>query len=156
MFTTAKLVLANQLTVQLPTTTAFHYLLEWRSVDSSPSVPPTLTVLAHLLAYALIQEAAYYYVHRLLHASGPLYRAVHKVHHQQMAPVAISALYCHPAEHLLANVAPVLLGPLVMGSHRCTVVLWLLLAHFISLNDHSGYHFPGFPSPQFHDYHHLK
>ncbi|XP_017463115.1 PREDICTED: fatty acid hydroxylase domain-containing protein 2-like, partial [Rhagoletis zephyria] len=151
---TAKLALLNQLTVQLLTTVAYHFLLVWRGLDESPRVPPVATMLSHLLVYVLVQETSFYYLHRLLHR-GRLYRYVHKVHHYWQAPIAISAIYCHPAEHLLANLVPVLLGPLVMGSHRCTISLWLMLVHFVTLNDHSGYHFPMMPSPEFHDYHHL-
>ena len=36
------------------------------------------------------------------------------------------------------------------------VYLWNLLAILNTLNAHSGYHFPFFPSPEAHDYHHLK
>ena len=34
--------------------------------------------------------------------------------------------------------------------------LWYMLALFNTLNAHSGYHFPLFPSPESHDFHHLK
>ena len=36
------------------------------------------------------------------------------------------------------------------------VYLWNILAILNTLNSHSGYHFPFFPSPEAHDYHHLK
>ena len=152
---TAKLALKNQLTVQLITTICYHFLIEYRGMDINPRVPPVGTILTHLLAFALIQETSFYYLHRLLH-QGKLYRVVHKIHHYWQAPIAIAAIYCHPFEHFLANLVPVLLGPLVMGSHRATISIWLILVHVVTLNDHSGYHFPMMPSPEFHDYHHLK
>jgi len=34
--------------------------------------------------------------------------------------------------------------------------LWYCLALLSTLNAHSGYHFPFFPSPEAHDFHHLK
>lgn len=77
---TAKLALFNQLTVQLATSLVYHYLIEYRGMDTSPLVPPVSTILLHLLAFALIQETAFYYLHRLLHR-GKLYRVVHKIHH---------------------------------------------------------------------------
>lgn len=43
-----------------------------------------------------------------------------------------------------------------MGSHLATSWLWFSLAILRTLNDHSGYHLPGFPSPEAHDYHHMK
>ena len=152
---TAKLALKNQLTVQLATTVGYHYVMKKRGMDINPRVPSVTTILFHLGAFALIQETSFYYLHRLLH-QGILYRVVHKIHHYWQAPIAIAAIYCHPFEHFLANLVPVLLGPLVMGSHRCIIAIWLILVHTITLNDHSGYHFPIMPSPEFHDYHHLK
>src|SRR5699024_864971 len=119
----------------------FYLLTRLRPLGSSCRVPPLGTIFYHLLVFALIQEASFYYLHRALH-HGKLYRHVHKINHFWQAPIAISALYCHPAEHFLANLVPVLLGPLVMASHRATIALWLLIVHFVTLNDHSGYHFP--------------
>lgn len=152
---TAKLSLFNQLTTQFLTSIGYHFLIEWRGMDNSPLVPPVATILTHLLVFAFIQETSFYYLHRLLH-QGRFYRSIHKIHHYWQAPIAIAAIYCHPIEHFLANLLPVLLGPLVMGSHRSIISIWLIIVHIVTLNDHSGYHFPLMPSPEFHDYHHLK
>jgi sterol desaturase/sphingolipid hydroxylase (fatty acid hydroxylase superfamily) len=43
-----------------------------------------------------------------------------------------------------------------MGSHVATAWLWFTLALLSTLNAHSGYHLPFFPSPEAHDFHHLK
>jgi methylsterol monooxygenase len=48
------------------------------------------------------------------------------------------------------------MGVLICGSHIATMYLWTTLAILNTLNAHSGYHFPFFPSPESHDYHHLK
>lgn len=66
------------------------------------------------------------------------------------------ALYAHPFEHFLSNLFPVFLGPFICGSHVATAWVWYLLALFTTLNTHSGYHFPLMPSPEAHDFHHLK
>jgi methylsterol monooxygenase len=34
--------------------------------------------------------------------------------------------------------------------------LWLFIAVFVTIQVHSGYHFPFLPSSEFHDFHHLK
>lgn len=49
----------------------------------------------------------------------------------------------------------VFLGPLLCRSHIVTWWIWFTLATTFTIIHHSGYHLPGFPSPQFHDYHHL-
>lgn len=92
---------------------------------------------------------------RLLHHPR-LYRHVHKRHHEWTAPIAITAVYCHPVEHALCNLAPPLLGVLLLGSHPATAWLWFSVALLSSLNAHSGFHLPFFPSPEAHDYHHLR
>eukprot|EP01136_Pigoraptor_vietnamica_P029353 Opistho-1_new@87445 len=78
------------------------------------------------------------------------------MHHEWTAPIGISALYCHPLEFFLSNLFPIIIGPLVMGSHLLTMWLWFSLAIIVTVNVHSGYHFPLMPSPEFHDFHHLK
>ncbi|XP_065180902.1 fatty acid hydroxylase domain-containing protein 2-like [Sycon ciliatum] len=44
---------------------------------------------------------------------------VHKVHHEWTAPISISGLYCHPVEHYLSNILPVMAGPVLLESHVC-------------------------------------
>lgn len=72
------------------------------------------------------------------------------------APIAITAIYCHPVEHFFSNIFPPFLGVYLIGSHITTAWLWFCLAIMNTLNAHSGYHLPFFPSPEAHDFHHLK
>lgn len=157
MLKTAKVAIVIQSTVQLPVFLLSHYLIEWRSIDNSPRIPGLGTMLAHLLGFIFVQEVSLYYIHRILHANRVLYQKVHRIHHYfREELMAFSTFYCHPVEHLFSSVIPVLLGPLLLGSHRCTIALWLVLVHIVTLNDHSGYDFPGFLSSHFHNYHHFK
>ena len=81
---------------------------------------------------------------------------IHKTHHEWTAPIGIVSIYAHPLEHAVANLMPPALGPLLLGSHLATAWLWFALAIMSTTVAHSGYHLPFFPSPEAHDYHHLK
>lgn len=56
----------------------------------------------------------------------------------------------------VSNMLPVMVGPLAMGSHLSSITVWLSMALIITTLTHCGYHLPFLPSPEFHDYHHLK
>ncbi|KAF6081122.1 fatty acid hydroxylase domain containing 2 [Phyllostomus discolor] len=111
--------------------------------------------LLELAVFTLIEEVMFYYSHRLLH-HPKLYKKIHKKHHEWTAPIGVISLYAHPIEHVVSNMLPAVVGPLVMGSHLSSIVVWSSLALVITTISHCGYHLPFLPSPEFHDYHHLK
>ncbi|XP_064481397.1 fatty acid hydroxylase domain-containing protein 2-like [Ornithodoros turicata] len=148
-------VLFNQIVVGLPFGILAHSLLCWRGYDSGRELPTFHWVIFELTVHILIEEVGFYYSHRLLHHPR-IYKHIHKRHHEWTSPIAITAVYCHPVEHVFSNLLPPMLGVITMGSHPATAWLWFTLAILSTLNAHSGFHFPFFPSPEAHDYHHLK
>lgn len=148
-------VLFNQLVVGVPSSLFMYILIKWRGFPPIRELPTFHWVLYELAVHILVEEAGFYYSHRFLH-SRALYKYIHKQHHEWTAPIAVTAIYCHPIEHLFSNLLPPFLGVFIMGSHVATAWLWFTLAILSTLNAHSGYHLPFFPSPEAHDFHHLK
>ncbi|XP_076348365.1 fatty acid hydroxylase domain-containing protein 2-like, partial [Tachypleus tridentatus] len=150
-----KQALVNQFIFGIPVLICAYYLRNVIGYSIGPELPTFQWVLLELIVFVLVEEIAFYYSHRFLHHPH-IYKYIHKQHHEWTAPIAISAIYCHPVEYVLSSVLPTILGVLFMGSHTATCWLWVILATFSTLNAHSGYHFPFFPSPEAHDFHHLK
>lgn len=148
-------VLVNQILVGIPFGVICFYVMKFRKYDGIFELPTLHWVLLELSVFILIEEIGFYYSHRLLH-HPKIYKYIHKRHHEWTSPIAITSIYCHPVEHIFSNLLPPFLGPLLMGSHTATSWLWFTLAILSTLNAHSGYHFPFFPSPEAHDFHHLK
>ncbi|XP_069131477.1 fatty acid hydroxylase domain-containing protein 2-like [Argopecten irradians] len=148
-------VLFNQIIVGIPFSYTFTHLMIWRGCQFHGGLPSFTWVIFELIIFSLVEEVGFYYTHRLFH-HPKLYRFIHKRHHEWTAPIGIIALYAHPVEHCLSNLAPIALGPVITGSHVATAWMWFALALWSTTVSHSGYHFPGLPSPEAHDFHHLK
>ncbi|CAG0922610.1 unnamed protein product, partial [Notodromas monacha] len=148
-------VLVNQIVVGVPFAFVTSILLKARGCTGSRKLPYFEEVVFELIIMVIVEEAMFYYSHRLLHHKL-LYKYIHKQHHEWTAPISVTAIYCHPLEHLFSNLLGPFAGVLVCGSHIATQYLWFSMAIANTLNAHSGYHLPFFPSPEAHDFHHLK
>jgi len=154
---TAAQVLFNQFVVGPLLAVAVMPLLRWRGIDfTANNIPGIAVFLRHFIGYAICEEIGFYYAHRLFHEVKPLYIHIHKQHHEWVAPISIAARYAHPIEDILANVGPVMSGPLICGSPLVFWWIWLLIGLASTVISHSGYHFPLLPSTEFHDFHHLR
>ncbi|KAM9788662.1 fatty acid hydroxylase domain-containing protein 2 [Neosynchiropus ocellatus] len=150
-----KSVLFNYTAVSGPMVVAAHYLMTWRGNPCGPELPTFHRGLAELAFFAFLEEVLFYYSHRLFHHPS-LYKHFHKQHHEWTAPIGVVSIYAHPLEHMLSNMLPVAVGPVILGSHLATTSLWYCLALVSTTISHCGYHLPFLPSPEFHDFHHLR
>lgn len=148
-------VLINQFFVALPMNALCYPLAVRMGVGISSELPTFAQACSHMAVFLVVEELLFYYLHRLMHRP-PLYGMVHKRHHEWTAPIAIATNYCHPVEHALCNLLPVMIGPLLCGSHCAVIWMWQTIATVNSINTHSGYHLPLMPSPEAHDFHHLR
>ncbi|KAF1378301.1 hypothetical protein PFLUV_G00189120 [Perca fluviatilis] len=150
-----KTVLFNYMFISGPMVVAAHYLMNLRGNPCGPELPTFHWALMELAFFAILEEIMFYYSHRLFHQPG-LYKQFHKQHHEWTAPIGIVCIYAHPLEHMISNMLPVAIGPVILGSHLSTTCLWYCLALVSTTISHCGYHLPLLPSPEFHDFHHLR
>ncbi|XP_055004290.1 fatty acid hydroxylase domain-containing protein 2 [Boleophthalmus pectinirostris] len=150
-----KIVLFNQVCISGAMVVAAYHLMSYRGQPCGPELPTFHWALLELTAFAIIEEVLFYYSHRLFHQPS-LYKTFHKQHHEWTAPIGIVCIYAHPLEHVISNMLPVAIGPVLLGSHLSTTCLWYCLALISTTVSHCGYHLPFLPSPEFHDFHHLR
>lgn len=117
----------------------------------------------------MVSDLAFYIFHRLLHSNHPwfpLYRWVHKQHHEFSSVISVVCLYMHPFEYAGTIICGFLLPMSILGRH--SHFSFVISANLINLLDichsHSGYEFPWYFFQQlpfqcdvaFHDFHHTK
>jgi methylsterol monooxygenase len=154
-FKLLRTVVFNQTVVFLGFNYVCFHLNTWRGIQNVRILPEFHWVVVELIICVLVEEVAFFYGHWLFH-HRLVYKHIHKKHHEWQSSIALVALYAHPLEHIVSNLGPPTLGTLLLGSHIATTWLWGSLALISTLNSHSGYHLPFFPSPEAHDFHHLK
>jgi len=133
-----------------------YYVIQMRGMKFKAEDLPTFQwFMVEMCVYILVEEFGFYYGHRLGHHPR-LYKRFHKIHHEWTAPVSIIGIYNHWLEHIIVNLLPMTLGPLIMGSHCASMLLWFCIGITQTQISHGGYHLPFFPSPEAHDFHHLK
>jgi len=75
----------------------------------SPVLPSVTEIARDFTVSIILREILFYYSHRLIHIPA-LYKRIHKTHHKFTAPIAPSAEFAHPVEHLISNILPVIFG----------------------------------------------
>ena len=139
--------LCNQLFISLPTLYFLSGLLE-KSVETSIDDTWIITIIKLFLIINLA-NIFFYLTHRLLHHEL-IYKYIHYKHHEFIEPVAVSALYAHPIEHLVANILSFLCPLILIGTHYNLIILLLILGtiqtvlahvkYIYSTNDHTIHH----------------
>ncbi|KAG8008511.1 Fatty acid hydroxylase domain-containing protein 2 [Nibea albiflora] len=129
-----KSVMFNYVCISGPMVLAAYYLTNLRRDPCGPELPTFHWALLELAVCAIVEEVMFYYSHSF---------------------ITITVKTCSSRPQF-SNMLPVVAGPIILGSHLCTTTLWYCLALVSTSISHCGYHLPFLPSPEFHDFHHLK
>ncbi|MCC5972957.1 MAG: sterol desaturase family protein [Rubellimicrobium sp.] len=124
----------------IPIWTAFEVLGLWLYANGmipwlDPREHPVWFVVIWMLI-PLYREFHFYLIHRLIHWP-PLYRTVHKVHHNSINPTPWSGLAMHPVEQLLYFSGVILYW--VIPAHPIHTVYHLAHCMFASAPGHVGF-----------------
>lgn len=109
-------------------------------------IPGPLKFTLTIIFCMLCDDFAFHWAHKFLHRPF-WYKHVHKLHHEHTMSVSIAAINTHPVEFVLGNLAPLFLGPLLLGKHLHMVSWWGFVQYSLceTIEDHSGYEFPWNP-----------
>ncbi|KAF2224672.1 ERG25, C-4 methyl sterol oxidase [Elsinoe ampelina] len=163
----AKLVLISHFTVELPQIWLFHPLAQYFGLQTTVPFPPLWKMAYQIAIFFVIEDTWHYWLHRALHW-GPLYKAIHKIHHQYSAPFGLAAEYASPIEVMLLGFgtvgAPIVWTGISKDLHILTMYVWIVLRLFQAIDAHSGYEFPWslhhflpfWAGAEHHDTHHEK
>ncbi|KAL4943988.1 hypothetical protein BDV06DRAFT_188576 [Aspergillus oleicola] len=144
-WTCVKYILAIHFIIELPMIVLFHPMMELCGVQYTFPFPKLSLIAAQIALFFIVEDTYHYWLHRAFHW-GPLYRSIHRVHHQYAAPFGLTAEYASPAETFLLGLGtitpPLVLGYVTGNVHLITVLVWMALRQLQAIDSHSGYDFP--------------
>lgn len=145
----------------------FHPMAQYFGLSTSVPFPPIWKMAYQIAIFFVLEDTWHYWSHRLLHW-GPLYKAIHKIHHQYSAPFGLAAEYASPIEVMCLGFGtvgcPIVWCALTGDLHIFTMYIWIILRLFQAIDAHSGYEFPWslhhflpfWAGADHHDVHHEK
>ncbi|CBF79344.1 sterol desaturase family protein [Aspergillus nidulans FGSC A4] len=163
----AKFVLLSHFTVELPQIWLFHPMAQFFGLSTSVPFPSFWTMAYQIAIFFVMEDTWHYFSHRALHW-GPLYKAIHKIHHQYSAPFGMAAEYASPIEVMILGFGtvgcPIVWCAATGDLHIFTMYVWIVLRLFQAIDAHSGYEFPWslhhflpfWAGADHHDLHHEK
>ncbi|CEL11046.1 Putative C-4 methylsterol oxidase [Aspergillus calidoustus] len=144
-WTCVKYILAIHIIVELPLIVLFHPMMELCGLQWTLPFPKFSTLAAQIALFFVVEDTYHYWLHRAMHW-GPLYRAIHRIHHQYAAPFGLTAEYASPWETFFLGLGticpPLILGYVTGNVHLITVLSWMALRQVQAIDAHSGYDFP--------------
>jgi methylsterol monooxygenase len=141
----AALVLFSHFTVELPQIWLFHPMCQYFGLSTSVPFPSLFKIAYQICIFFVLEDTWHYWTHRAMHW-GPLYKNIHKIHHQYSAPFGLAAEYASPIEVMVLGLgtvgSPILYCAITKDLHILTMYLWIVCRLFQAIDAHSGYEFP--------------
>ena len=145
----------------------FHPMAQFCGLSTSIPFPSPWTMTYQIAIFFVMEDTWHYFFHQALHW-GPLYKAIHKIHHQYSAPFGLAAEYASPIEVMILGFGtvscPILWCAFTGNLHILTMYIWIVLRLSQAIDAHSGYEFPWslhhflpfWAGADHHDLHHEK
>lgn len=145
----------------------FHPAAQYFGLTTTVPFPSIWTMVYQIAIFFVMEDAWHYWSHRALHW-GPLYKGIHKIHHQYSAPFGMAAEYASPIEVMILGFGavgcPILWCAFTKDLHILTMYVWIVLRLYQAIDAHSGYEFPWslhhflpfWAGADHHDMHHEK
>ncbi|KAM0241547.1 hypothetical protein ACHAP5_007503 [Fusarium lateritium] len=161
------IVLISHFTAELPQIWFFHPIATYFGLEYGVPFPPAWKMALQIAVCFVLEDAWHYWFHRALHY-GPLYKAIHKMHHTYSAPFGLAAEYASPIETALLGIGvvgcPLVVLAVTGELHLITMYIWIFLRLLQAIDSHSGYDFPWslrhflpvWAGAHHHDLHHEK
>ena len=87
--------------------------------------------------YYVVTCILFYFIHFMFHRHRYLWKTIHYMHHLYQTPLPWMAFFCHPIEHIVLNILPVVIGPWLLPSDLFTVRTWFILCTMSSVWSHA-------------------
>ncbi|ORX99222.1 putative C-4 methyl sterol oxidase Erg25 [Clohesyomyces aquaticus] len=141
----AALVFFSHVTVELPQIWLFHPMCQFFGLSTSVPFPSIYKMAFQICLFFVLEDAWHYWTHRAMHW-GPLYKNIHKIHHQYSAPFGLAAEYASPIEVMILGLGtvgvPIAWCAFTKDLHILTMYIWIVFRVFQAIDAHSGYDFP--------------
>jgi sterol desaturase/sphingolipid hydroxylase (fatty acid hydroxylase superfamily) len=96
-----------------------------------------LWLVVSFIAVLIIDDAFYYWSHRLMH-HPKLYKFLHKAHHNSTNPTPLCSFALHPFEAVIDNALRIII-PLLLPMHLYVFILWQLASMLNNILGHLGH-----------------
>jgi len=157
------LILLNLFLLLAITCTGLYFIADRFIMD----FPPVWVIALQVLAYFLIDDLWFYFIHRWLHENKYLMKTIHAIHHKAIMPFPLEYIYVHPLEWMIGSIGTFIgLGFFMWigGGHAYAITFWLFIAlrnlHEIEIHSDVkswiGDKIPLLAPTEHHDLHHAR